>query len=697
MCNKVNFEAVVTSPSDLYVCVCVYIMWNVNMNKMVGRKRNVTPWLVLCWYVVSFVCVNGHPEEVDAFNEQEDKSSFRNAYSVAFSDGSILSSRTAFLLHVEPVLDTIMSLPLLHSLTRYVGVPPSSVYLLDEWLPLRCKTCPPNKSPHQTQRNARYSTWHPWVKAIYEQRKTDGSNTEWYVLCTAHTRFNFDNVEKLMREHKEDQGGGIFGYALLDKNPKIIHHYYTHPNFTYPMIARGVVLHQKVLDRLFISENEGFESSIHVDPFHSFFQHIFERTGEVVIHRPAISWALPSAAAGQRSSDVAAPTFTKREIQQRQFIGRQLAILVKSTEKYHSTRLAQIKQLWANPITMRKAVYGGDDVPLDLVDWSTVDDNLPVLQFMSDANDVAHGTLDLGSGNTNRGHCAKFSAILRHFFTNLPSRTLLCIVDDDTLVNVSNLIAGLVQLLFRPLQGISSLRYPHTCTAPNDDYIWKDEYDQTIITNYTLPISHTKFSIRDAYEASINRAEGSRNDHFNTFFFSSSLPLLTPLYLGERYSYGHWAGRHGYDYLTTGGGIVLDRIAVGEVMNCRLCHCPRADSPDDMLLGLWMQRLNIPAIHSAGFHQATPADYHIEVLKAERGDQPPSPRNPLRPQGMISIPISFHRIDTKDPRVAQQRFDNYLKNWTAANEDIQKQKAFSEDTCNIATKDKKVLTKMDEL
>ncbi|CAD7957556.1 unnamed protein product [Amoebophrya sp. A120] len=135
-------------------------------------------------------------------------------------------------------------------------------------------------------------------------------------------------------------------------------------------------------------------------------------------------------------------------------------------------------------------------------------------------------------------------------------------------------------------------------------------------------------------------------------------PRTQDLYLGEKYGYGvsrnRWTRRKGtssseddyidaaqqsgYDYITTGGGMVLTGKTLRKFQHCKRCTCYKEDTPDDMALGMWFMprreadedealvdikrvdedagdfRPNVPATHNAGFHQRGPRDYPPEYL-----------------------------------------------------------------------------------
>ncbi|XP_077578452.1 beta 3-glucosyltransferase a [Stigmatopora nigra] len=108
------------------------------------------------------------------------------------------------------------------------------------------------------------------------------------------------------------------------------------------------------------------------------------------------------------------------------------------------------------------------------------------------------------------------------------------------------------------------------------------------------------------------------------------------VYLGERYGYG--LGQGGYSYITGGGGMAFSRETVTRLLASG-CKCYSDDAPDDMVLGMCLNALRIPATHSPLFHQARPEDYAAELLAHQ-------------------LPISFHKHWNVDPVAL---FDKWLR------------------------------------
>lgn len=108
--------------------------------------------------------------------------------------------------------------------------------------------------------------------------------------------------------------------------------------------------------------------------------------------------------------------------------------------------------------------------------------------------------------------------------------------------------------------------------------------------------------------------------------FLETLDSRLPLYAGERYGYtqsgAFFADSGGYDYITTGGGLVLTRSMLDALFagqgSAPIPMCNSPSEPDDMALGRAMQALRIPAIHCGKFHQRRPWDYPKGYLEDKR-------------------------------------------------------------------------------
>ncbi len=143
--------------------------------------------------------------------------------------------------------------------------------------------------------------------------------------------------------------------------------------------------------------------------------------------------------------------------------------------------------------------------------------------------------------------------------------------------------------------------------------------------------------------------------------------------LGQRYGYKVAYGGNGYDYITGGGGMILDRSAAESIVNAghsKGCSCPSPDFPDDKFLGICSANLGLNLVHSPRFHQCKPEDYHPDLLTDLRGG-----------------PVSFHKHYTTNPRATYDKYfsdsDNVLAAFKRAEEKKSPKKYNFKEATNI--------------
>uniref|UniRef100_A0A8C6TWP8 Beta 3-glucosyltransferase b n=1 Tax=Neogobius melanostomus TaxID=47308 RepID=A0A8C6TWP8_9GOBI len=91
-----------------------------------------------------------------------------------------------------------------------------------------------------------------------------------------------------------------------------------------------------------------------------------------------------------------------------------LFVAVKTCKKFHSQRVPVVKKTWER--------------------------DAELLEYYSDVSDESIPAISLGVPNTDRGHCGKTFAILKHFLSDaVPKTDWLLIVDDDTLISLPRL------------------------------------------------------------------------------------------------------------------------------------------------------------------------------------------------------------------------------------------------------------------
>lgn len=85
----------------------------------------------------------------------------------------------------------------------------------------------------------------------------------------------------------------------------------------------------------------------------------------------------------------------------------------------------------------------------------------------------------------------------------------------------------------------------------------------------------------------------------------------TDIYLGERYGY-QLLSRYGFNYITGGAGIVFSLSVIEKLVES--CRCPAPTSPDDMILALCLQRMDVEPMHSSRFHQVRLCHNHTNMV-----------------------------------------------------------------------------------
>ncbi|PFH33058.1 hypothetical protein BESB_082570 [Besnoitia besnoiti] len=380
-------------------------------------------------------------------------------------------------------------------------------------------------------------------------------------------------------------------------------------------------------------------------------------------------------------------------------------IAVKTHPKNHTTRVPLLKKLWAAPdvvleMAQRRAKAGRHSHPFEAAvaerEHASLEQhmrNIAIEFYSEEAEDSSAAaspadmvTVQVSSPGEKRALCEKLRAILKHFYERHPTRRFLVIVDDDTLVNVRHLLDAISMTLHPPVparayfrealsdqNGIRRAHAPYRALASDIEAFLSDWEARHAVEESRADASSGQEGSAGGPQTgksdSEKKSETSRNDSPappSLSFISKAyvkghaageagsgggqkslsrvVDRVSPLYLGQRYSFGHTdsghSGGRGYDYITMGGGVVLDREAVQAILECETCQCPSEGAADDMILGLWMHQLKIPALHSRWFHQERPADYHPEHVRA-------------------TTPVSFHRME-KEEAATKKLFDKFV-------------------------------------
>ncbi|KAK3855645.1 hypothetical protein Pcinc_037966 [Petrolisthes cinctipes] len=363
-----------------------------------------------------------------------------------------------------------------------------------------------------------------YIPVLERVSSSHGDNSTWVVLLGERVQVKLTALLDVLQAHNSSQL--IFlGRGVSDHQETIIHHYQSvDPDnpFLYPDARFGIVLSTPLVNRLAKMWNDSGgrkqQSEFNIDAAYEFSTLVWS-VGVRLTHTSAFCIT---------DRPGCALVYTKLTRCSNKLQTEDIHFAVKSCSHFHEERLPIIQDTWLGDAT-NHAIY-------------------------SDVKDSRYGTVSLGVPNTERGHCGKTLAIIRHA-AQLSHIQWLAIVDDDTLISVQRL----TRLL--------------SCYDPGE------------------------------YVA-----------------------------LGERYGFQATTS-HGYDYLTGGAGMVFSKVLVNRLAFPSVCKCPSDDTPDDMFLGICLQRMGLPVIHSPTFHQARPKDYPEALLEGE-------------------APISFHKYWMMNPREA---------------------------------------------
>ncbi|XP_067931636.1 beta-1,3-glucosyltransferase-like [Watersipora subatra] len=371
-------------------------------------------------------------------------------------------------------------------------------------------------------------TFYPLLKELKDLYESD--NIDWVLVIQEHTEVDLVLLQKLITSFNSSAPQFI-GRALQDKTPTIIHHY-ENTSLKYPDSSSGMLLSWPLIT----SRPNREPIDFNIDPQHELARYLYD---------DGKGTALTDAAefCGESSqSDTCATRYSLESTlcpassMHKAVSEDDIFVMIKTGEVYHKTRVPLQMRLWTGRLKHKE------------INSEKLDPSIP--------------TVKVDAPNTERGHCAKFYAILKRALQteNIRKKPWLVIVDDDTIMNVTRL----AKLL--------------SC-----------------------------YSVKDK------------------------------IALGERYGYKAHDG-YGYSYITGGGGTVLSMPSVKAIINGGY-KCNKPDEPDDMMLGIWLRSLQIPALHSSLFHQAPPSAYAPRYIVSQKHQA-----------------ISFHKYQPDDP-------DKVAKEW----------------------------------
>ena len=244
------------------------------------------------------------------------------------------------------------------------------------------------------------------------------NHVKWFVFIDINSGVDLPVLETVLKSH---QGDHFVGYQLTDSSHTIIHHFQEPGTLKYPSFPCGFALSGDLIQEVgFSLDQHGrmldwLPSDFSIDAQFELSKALSTRDPRhVLVHDPGFCI--------EKSENCAIYPVKTKECSDKsgstiEDLNRQTLFAIKTCEKYHFERLPIIKSTWT-PFAKNTL-------------------------FASDLADSSLGTVQLeGIENTERGHCLKTMAIIKHFNQTSASKGLkwLVIADDDTILSVYRLL-----------------------------------------------------------------------------------------------------------------------------------------------------------------------------------------------------------------------------------------------------------------
>ncbi|EGT56187.1 hypothetical protein CAEBREN_29972 [Caenorhabditis brenneri] len=231
--------------------------------------------------------------------------------------------------------------------------------------------------------------------------------SDWIIIAEDTSELNIKPLKHFIK-NKSHADPIFIGFGLQDREPTIIHHFgmNTPDGFRYPMLSAGFILSRNIIEAVRkVDRNERW-SGFAIDAKYEFALLVHKWSNIIMEHSPEsfccgehfdtciVSCALP------------APSISTETI----LSDSEIHVMIKTFEGHHKTRLSVLKNTWTS--------------------------NIPRIEYCSDVENLEIPTVNLGVGNTERGHCVKTWAIFRRFLdVSGEGAKWLVIADDDTLMS----------------------------------------------------------------------------------------------------------------------------------------------------------------------------------------------------------------------------------------------------------------------
>lgn len=243
--------------------------------------------------------------------------------------------------------------------------------------------------------------------------RLQNSSVDWLFLCEHSTVVNLTALVNFLGGYNPAELRYI-GRALIDESPTIIHHFFGYDRppesrFLYADFAGGVAISSALVEHIERLSAEKKPTDFAIDPKHELSRMLFDSAGVSLVDAPKFCLL--------RNESECITRFTEPNYENCSggVTNEDVFFAVKTFSGYHKTRVVVVKRTWAKTVKY--------------------------IEYFSDTTDHYVPTIDLGINNTQRGHCSKTLAILKHFLQHdeVTHSRWLVVVDDDTLLSAPRL------------------------------------------------------------------------------------------------------------------------------------------------------------------------------------------------------------------------------------------------------------------
>lgn len=240
----------------------------------------------------------------------------------------------------------------------------------------------------------------------------DFQDSSWVFICEEETRLDLSKLLEVLVKYEPNKEY-FLGKALRDREATIIHHF-AHANnphsFAFPDFGAGIALSRA----LFMSvgqrwPDDSVRSDFTIDPKHELAM-VIKNGGKGVD-----LMEVPELCTFDHNEKCASWYPMKFPDCGPEISEDNLAVGVKTCEKFHEERVTIVKETW------------GKDTQN--------------IEYFSEKEDSSIPTINLGIPNTERGHCGKTMAMLRRWLKEKKFEKVswFLIADDDTIINLKRL------------------------------------------------------------------------------------------------------------------------------------------------------------------------------------------------------------------------------------------------------------------